>query len=229
MTREEFKTHVEGTIEGVIQDAEKRVGCQLTRSYCFGWIGATSEPVPQEQVSEFITQNTYIDAEHIYPCFDIGVGEILDDGRLLLVGYRAGYPPRPWGKNWAGRDGPFVPIMGQKFLDKFPDVQRRDMVRVARDILASNMGIVDGARKLSPLRFSPLTAQDKDIRVFVNIANETSELFTGEGRRLLNGEALKANDEKLRNYESCARDRVFRACEGIIIKFGEAHGGNIRG
>jgi hypothetical protein len=119
MTREEFKTHVEETIESCIQEAEKRVGQKFERRYCFNWIAAKTEPVPQEQVAEFITERTYVDSEHIYPCFDIGVGDMLDDGRLLLVGYRAGYAPRPWGKNWTGRDGPFVRIMGQKFIDRY--------------------------------------------------------------------------------------------------------------
>ena len=119
MNREDFKAHVEVTIEIVIQQAEKRVGQQFVRRFCFNWIGAKTEPIPQEQVVDFITQHVYVDAEHIYPCFDLGVGEMLDDGRLLLVGYRAGYPPCPWGKNRTGRDGPFVPIMGQKLLDRF--------------------------------------------------------------------------------------------------------------
>ena len=99
MTREEFKAHVEETIESVIQEAEKRVGRRFAPRYCFNWIAAKTEPVPHGQVVEFITQQVYIDAERIYPCCDLGVGDVLDDGRLLLVGYRAGYPPRPWGKN----------------------------------------------------------------------------------------------------------------------------------
>ena len=119
MTREEFEAHVVETIECAIQEAESRVGRSLPRRFCFNWMGRTSEPVPQDQVVESITQHVYIDAEHIYPCFDIGVGDILDDDRLLILGSRAGYSPRPWQKNWTGRDGPFVLIVGQKFLDKY--------------------------------------------------------------------------------------------------------------
>lgn len=119
MTREDFKAHVEETIEGFIPETERRIGQRLERFYCFNWIGAKTAPVPQAQVAEFITQQAYMDAEHIYPCFDLGVGDMLADGRLLLVGYRAAYPPGPWSKNWTGRDGPFVFIIGQKFIDLF--------------------------------------------------------------------------------------------------------------
>jgi hypothetical protein len=208
MTREEFKIHVGRTIDDVIQEAEKRVSCQLARNYCFNWIGAKAEPVPQEQVVEFITQNTYIDAEHIYPCFDIGVGDILEDGRILLVGYRAGYPPRPWGKNWTGRDGPFVPIMGQKFLDRFPEIQRRELVAIAREILAGREGIIAAAQKLSYLRFSPDTAEDTDLMVFARIANETA------------GFSRQTNPAEVQAYESRVRAPVFRVCEKIIARFG---------
>jgi len=56
--------------------------------------------------------------EHIYPCVDIGVGDVREDGTLLIVGNVAGYAPRRFGKNWTGRDGPFVPIVGAPFLNK---------------------------------------------------------------------------------------------------------------
>jgi len=222
VTRDAFKTHVQETIEGVICDAEKRVCVQLGRRYCFNWMGAKSEPVPEGQVVEFITQHVYIDPDHIYPCVDIGVGDILDDGRLLLIGGRAGYPPCEWRKNWTGREGPFVPIMGQKLLDKFPDLQHRDMVRAARDILAGRTGIVEGARKLRQFRFSSLLQNDPDILAFVGIASEADSFPLGGVRRKWNTETLKNKDEELRLYESRVRQRAFQACERIISKFAVA-------
>ena len=119
MTREDFKAHVEKIIESVIETAEQRVGQKLPRHYCFNWISSKKEPVPQEQVSEFITEHCFVDSEHIFPCFDLGIGEMLDDGRLLLVGYRASFTPRPWEKGFGGKDGPFIRITGQKFLDRY--------------------------------------------------------------------------------------------------------------
>jgi hypothetical protein len=60
----------------------------------------------------------YIDESHIYPCVDIGVGDLLEDGTPLIVASIAGYSPRPFQKNWTGRDGPFVRIVGAPFLNK---------------------------------------------------------------------------------------------------------------
>jgi hypothetical protein len=42
----------------------------------------------------------------------------LGHGTLLIVGSVAGYAPRPFGRNWTGRDGPFVHIVGAPFLNK---------------------------------------------------------------------------------------------------------------
>jgi hypothetical protein len=219
MTRDEFKAHVVETIEGIIREAERRVGQSLSRNYCFNWIGAKSEPIAQEQVVEFITQQTYIDADNIYPCFDLGVGDILDDGRLLLNGYRAGYPPRAWGKNWTGRDGPFVPIMGQLFIDKHPDVIYKDIVSAARATLTGEFGIIEGARKLGLFRFSSVTANEADILELYRIANAASGLLLADAGRYLEREALQANNAKVQRYEQEVREQVIRACHSIMRKF----------
>jgi hypothetical protein len=118
MTREEFKMHVDQTIESIIQEAETRCGRSLGRRYCFGFTNPSRVHTEQENVSEFLANEVYVDEDHIYPCFDLILGDILEDGRLLFVGYRAGYKPRPWGKNHSGRDGPFVRMFNQRFLDK---------------------------------------------------------------------------------------------------------------
>jgi hypothetical protein len=63
-----------------------------------------------------------VDEDHIYPCVDIGVGDLLEDGTPLIVANIAGYGPRPFQANWTGRDGPFVYILGQPFLNKIEGV-----------------------------------------------------------------------------------------------------------
>ena len=72
----------------------------------------------REGIVEYITDQVFVDGEHLYPCVDIGVGDILDDRTVLISAHIAGYRPRPFQKNWTGRDGPFVYIIGQNVLDK---------------------------------------------------------------------------------------------------------------
>ena len=117
MTRDEFKQFVADTLEAVIQLAEKETGKALPRKIAFKWFSQTSAPL-REGIVEHITDRVFIDGEHIYPCVDIGVGDILEDGAVLIHANIAGYGPRPFQKNWTGRDGPFVYIIGQNVLDK---------------------------------------------------------------------------------------------------------------
>jgi hypothetical protein len=117
MTREEFTRFVEDTIEEVISLAEQKCGKALPRSYAFRWLGR-SQPLITENVVEHIVQRVFVDDEHIYPCVDIGVGDLLDDASLLIVGSVAGYAPRPFGDNWTGRKGPFVHIIGAPLLNR---------------------------------------------------------------------------------------------------------------
>jgi|SRR5580765_3701044 len=117
MKREEFAAFVESTIEEVISLAEEKCGKTLQRKYAFRWLGR-SHPTVSDNVVEHIVERVFVDEEHVYPCVDIGVGDILEDGSLLIIGSVAGYAPRPFGPNWTGRMGPFVHVVGQPFLNR---------------------------------------------------------------------------------------------------------------
>jgi hypothetical protein len=117
MTREEFTSFVEKTVEEVICLAEQKSGKQLPRTFAFQWFGQ-SQPLITENVIEHIVRRVFVDEEHIYPCVDIGVGDLLEDGSPLIVGSVAGYAPREFGENWTGRRGPFIHIIGAPFLNR---------------------------------------------------------------------------------------------------------------
>jgi hypothetical protein len=65
-----------------------------------------------------IVDRVYVSEDAIYPCVDLGVGDLLDDGTPLVVANVAGYPPKPFGENWTGRPGPFIRIIGGRFMSK---------------------------------------------------------------------------------------------------------------
>jgi hypothetical protein len=117
MTREEFSTVVSTALEDAIQFAEEEAGRKLPRTFAFQWLGRTN-PRLTENIIEEIVKRVFIDEGHIYPCVDMGVADLLHDGSLLIIGSVAGYAPRPFGPNWTGRQGPFVPIVGISFLNK---------------------------------------------------------------------------------------------------------------
>jgi hypothetical protein len=117
VSREDFAAFVARTLEDVIRLAEEKGGKKLPRKPAFQWLGA-SHPVVRDNIVEHILERVFVDEDHIFPCVDIGVGDVLEDGTPLIVANVAGYPPRAFGKNWTGRDGPFVRIVGGPFLNK---------------------------------------------------------------------------------------------------------------
>ncbi|HSY75081.1 MAG TPA: hypothetical protein VK810_06405 [Dongiaceae bacterium] len=122
MTRDEFKKVVEEAIEKLVTTAEQRLNRKLPRQFCFSWIG-NKEIHADGDIAEYITAFTFVDETHIYPCFDLFLEKMLPDGRLLFVGYRAGYEPCAYGEHYnykmaghdSGRVGPFK-IACNKFV-----------------------------------------------------------------------------------------------------------------
>lgn len=122
MNREEFSNFVSTVLEDAVQFAEEKAGQKLPRTLAFQWLGP-SHPRITGDIIEEIVKRVFMDEQHIYPCVDLGVADLLDDGSLLIVGNVAGYPPRPFGQNWTGRQGPFIPIVGISFLNKMAGVK----------------------------------------------------------------------------------------------------------
>lgn len=116
MTRDEFTAFVERTLEEVVQFAEAQTRTVLPRKIKLRWLGHDS--IIDEGIVEAVVNRVYLDQENIYPCVDIGVGDLSEDGSPIIVANVAGYSPRPFQKNWTGREGPFVFIIGQPFLRK---------------------------------------------------------------------------------------------------------------
>jgi hypothetical protein len=98
------------------------------------------------------------------------------------------------------------------------DEQRREMVRVAREILNGSIGIVAGARQMNGLRFPAKLEWDEDVKVFIGIDSQSDHLPLGLVRRHWNEEVLKIKDEELKRFELSVKDRAFRACESFIKK-----------
>jgi hypothetical protein len=117
MNRDDFALFVAKTLEEVTQLAEKEGERKLSREFAFQWLGSSSSRIT-ENIVEHIVQRVFVDEDHIYPCVDIGVADLLEHGSLLIVGSVAGYAPRPFGRNWTDREGPFVHIVGQPFLSR---------------------------------------------------------------------------------------------------------------
>jgi hypothetical protein len=117
MTRADFQNFVADALEDAIALAEERSGTSLSRRIGFQWLGRESTPI-YDGIIDAIVDRVFVSDDAIYPCVDLGVGDLLPDGAPLVVAIIAGYPPKPFGENWTGRPGPFVRIIGRRFPSK---------------------------------------------------------------------------------------------------------------
>ena len=115
MTKDEFTKFTVDAIEDVIRLAEEKVGQEVSRRVAFSWLGSKEPPI-RADIVETIVNKVFVSDEEIYPCVDLGLIDVLDDETPLLSAGVAGFAPRPFGKNWTGRDGPFVRIIGGAFV-----------------------------------------------------------------------------------------------------------------
>jgi hypothetical protein len=103
MTRDEFKKVVDEALETLVATAEQRLDKKFPRQYCLSGFGS-KEVVPGDAV-EFLTNWVFVDEDHIYPCVDLFLEEMLPDGPLLFRAYRAGFKPCAYGeKNYGAHD-----------------------------------------------------------------------------------------------------------------------------
>lgn len=121
MDLEEFSTFVSTALEDVVQFAEEKAGQKLPRTFAFQWFGRSNPRITEDIVEEIVSR-MFIDEEHVYTC-RLGVVDLLENGLLLIVGIVEDYAPRPFGKNWTGREGPFDPFVGISFLNKMAGIE----------------------------------------------------------------------------------------------------------
>ena len=97
---------------------------------------------------------------------------------------------------------------------------RNEIGRVADAMLSGATSFIEGARKLSGLRFSANLEQDPDLVPFVAIDSETDELPIGEVRKLWSADALERFQPKIARAEEWARQVGYSHCEQLAKRFG---------
>ena len=105
MTKEDFTEFTAATLGEAIRLAERETGVILSREICLKWLGQETELICSDVVAK-VVERVFVGPDELYPCVDIGVADILADGRTLIVASIAGYSPHPFGANWTGRHGP---------------------------------------------------------------------------------------------------------------------------
>jgi hypothetical protein len=93
---------------------------------------------------------------------------------------------------------------------------RKDAVRIASEMLAGNVDLAVGCRKIQkPLACLGLRL-DPDYVIFVGFDSETDHLAIGDERRHWSPDGLRKSDEELSAAIKHYRPHIVRACQTVI-------------
>jgi hypothetical protein len=99
-------------------------------------------------------------------------------------------------------------------------LQRRQVAKIAAQMLAGNLGMIEGARLLAGLRHEVEVGEDDpDFLMFVAIESETDHLPVGQEREMWAPESLARKDLEISRAESYAREDAVEACRNLVRRF----------
>jgi hypothetical protein len=108
MTRPEFEEFIDKTLREVILNTELHTKKSDLNDFEFQWYMKDSPVITdRDEIIKSISSNVYVDTDKIYPCIDLDVLQIKGNTIVVKAG-RANYEPRPFGKCWSNRPGPFI-------------------------------------------------------------------------------------------------------------------------
>jgi hypothetical protein len=96
------------------------------------------------------------------------------------------------------------------------------IVATAQAVLAGELGIIAGARRLCGLGHEIGADRDSDFTFFVGLDSETDHLPIGEVRQHWNVEALREKDAEIAQAEAFYRERAFEKCRRLIQRYDHA-------
>jgi len=94
-------------------------------------------------------------------------------------------------------------------------------IDVARGLISGRVGVIEGCRELSSLKYAFGDSFTQDFRPFVAIDRETDHLPIGAVRREWNPDALARKDIEIARCEELYRPQVIEDCERLIRRLRE--------
>lgn len=94
---------------------------------------------------------------------------------------------------------------------------RNEIIVVAKAMVAGQMALIEGARRLCDLRHRIGASDNLLFNSIVGFESETDDYPIGPQREVYSEQALASLDEEIRAYVAEARPGVISACNEIIV------------
>jgi hypothetical protein len=106
--------------------------------------------------------------------------------------------------------------------EEYVAMQRRRVAEMARQILAGEPDVLDGASRIVSLRTEiDIALDDDDLMAFVSVESETDRLPVGVEASNWSDEALARKEPELRRAREWAFQTVQQPSESLIARFGD--------
>ena len=96
-------------------------------------------------------------------------------------------------------------------------------IAIARRMVGGELGVIEGCRTLSSMRWELEAEMADQFLPFVAIDSETDDLPIGAVRDLWDLDALARKDQQFRRYEQIYRTQAIEACLVLIKHLGQTH------
>ena len=107
--------------------------------------------------------------------------------------------------------------------EEYVAIQRRRVAELARQILAGEIDVLDGSRKIAELQNKlEVDDSDQDLMAFVLVESETDNLPIGTEALNWSIEALARKEPELKRAREWAIQTVKANCESLVARFSNA-------
>jgi hypothetical protein len=132
MTRVDFEKFIDKTLNEIILFTELHTKESNLKEIEFQWLTKES-PVfkDRQEIINAIAAKVYIDVDKIYPCVDLQVLEIRAN-TIVLKAWIANFDPRPFGKGWSNRPGPFIYLINAAIIHPSVNTKSKEFREVLR-------------------------------------------------------------------------------------------------
>lgn len=96
---------------------------------------------------------------------------------------------------------------------------RGKIVAICESMLAEEMGIIAGSRRLTALALKLCGGHDEDFETFLLIESDTDHLPVDRERLNWSDDALRRKDSEIAECETFYRNDAFAACRKLIERF----------